>query len=323
MAAPTNHWKLGLFVVTGFVLGMSALVAMGAHSLKKTTVSYRTYFDESVQGLEIGSPVKFRGVTIGTVPDIGLAADHRHVEVDLDLDVDHLNDLQLNIDTSNVAQSTRIAMPPELRAQLGSQGITGVKFVLIDFFNAKDNPVQPLPFPVPENTIPSAQSTMKNLEDSVVKAVDRFPEIADQVSRVLTQMSVMLASLDEKNLGNRVSDAVGQVEQAVRDIREAVKGLQTDRLSAQAQQTMASINLTLVRASALVDRLQSDRGVIANAERATVSLGDLAHGARGLGTELEDTLQDVQDAAAAVKRLGDSLERDPDMLLKGRSQVSR
>jgi len=67
VAAPTNHWKLGFFVVVGFVVAMATVVALGARSLKKKTVTYQSYFDESVQGLDVGSPVKFRGVSIGSV----------------------------------------------------------------------------------------------------------------------------------------------------------------------------------------------------------------------------------------------------------------
>ena len=70
---PTNHWKLGLFVVLGFVLALCTVVFLGARSLHKDSVSYKTYFDESVQGLEIGSPIKFRGVTIGNVSAIDIA----------------------------------------------------------------------------------------------------------------------------------------------------------------------------------------------------------------------------------------------------------
>ena len=67
MANPTNHWKLGLFVVVGFCAAVATAVFFGAQSLRNETVRYKTYFDESVQGLEVGSFVKFRGVTIGTV----------------------------------------------------------------------------------------------------------------------------------------------------------------------------------------------------------------------------------------------------------------
>ena len=81
MSTSTNHWKLGLFVVVGALSIIATVVYFGGRTLRKETVSYKTYFDESVQGLEIGSPVKFRGVSIGSVAQIDLAGDKRHVEV--------------------------------------------------------------------------------------------------------------------------------------------------------------------------------------------------------------------------------------------------
>ena len=66
-AARTNPWKLGLFVVSGFVIAFASLVWLGSQSLDRQTQRVITYFDESVQGLEVGSPVKFRGVVIGSV----------------------------------------------------------------------------------------------------------------------------------------------------------------------------------------------------------------------------------------------------------------
>ncbi len=321
MAAPTNHWKLGLFVVLGFIVAMGTIVELGARSLKKTTVTYKSYFDESVQGLDVGSPVKFRGVTIGSVAVIDVAPDSRHVEVTLELDVDKLNDLSLNV--VGAGKNARIAVPPDLRVQLGSAGITGVKFILIDFFVVKDNPIVPLPFPVPENYIPSAQSTMKNLEDSVVHAVDRFPEVATQIVALLAKMSRILDDVDSKHLPEQLSATLGNANHAIDDLKSSLQGVDPTKLSQQAQETMANVNGTLSRTSALLDRLQSDKGVLASAERASNAVNDMAHGARGLGSELEETLRDVQGAAAAVQRLGDELDRDPDMLLKGRSRSAR
>ena len=81
------------------------------------------YFDESVQGLDVGSPVKFRGVTVGDVSDITIAPDHRHVQVTSDIYVDALRRLGIG----------RARAPPKggsstrcLRMQLVSAGITGV-----------------------------------------------------------------------------------------------------------------------------------------------------------------------------------------------------
>jgi len=85
MSTPTNHWKLGLFVVVGVVMTLSVMAWLGARSLRKEVGLYISYFDESVQGLEVGSPIKFRGVTIGSVAKIDIADDHRHVEVTSEL----------------------------------------------------------------------------------------------------------------------------------------------------------------------------------------------------------------------------------------------
>jgi paraquat-inducible protein B len=56
-----------------------------------------------------------------------------------------------------------------------------------------------------------------------------------------------------------------------------------------------------------------------NMERASLAVGDVARDANGLESELEKTMRDVQDAAKSIRRLTDALERDPDMLLKGRA----
>ncbi len=321
MAAPTNHWKLGLFVVAGFFVAMGVIVTLGARSLEKKTVKYRTYFDESVQGLDVGSPVKFRGVTIGSVAAIDIAPDHRHVEVWCELVVDQLNDLGLNV--VGDLKAPRIAVPPELRVQLGSAGLTGVKFVLIDFFSIPDNPIMPLPFRVPDNYIPSARSTMKNLEDSVVHAVDRFPEVAGQIVVMLGKINRVLDDVDSHHLPDKLGAALSHADRVMADVQVAVRGVDSPKLAAGAEETMANLNATMTRMNAMLERVQGSKGLLASAERASNAVGDVAQNANGLGREVEETLRDVQQAADTIQRLGDSLERDSDMLLKGRSKAAR
>jgi paraquat-inducible protein B len=118
MAAPTNHYKLGLFVILGIAATIATAFALGARSMQKETVTYYTYFNESVQGLDPGSPVKFRGVTIGHVKAIEIAPDHRHVEVVEDLDVADIK--RLGLTERGNAKKARFNIPPDMRAQLGS-----------------------------------------------------------------------------------------------------------------------------------------------------------------------------------------------------------
>ena len=158
---------IGIVVASGGVLG--------ARTAKKETITYHTYFNESVQGLDVGTTVKFRGVNIGTVSDIQIAVDHRHVDVVMELDVEDIKRMGLT-ETSSIGAKElhmhRFSVPSDMRAQLASQGITGVKFLLIDYFNEAQNPVPPLPFEADENYIPAAVSLFKNLEDSMVAALD-------------------------------------------------------------------------------------------------------------------------------------------------------
>ena len=76
-------------------------------------------------------------------PQIEIAADHKHVDVVQDLDVKDIKRMGL-AEESALGRKTVFHVPPDLRGQLGSQGITGVKFVSIDFFDPKSNPPPPL-----------------------------------------------------------------------------------------------------------------------------------------------------------------------------------
>ncbi|MEO6418919.1 MAG: hypothetical protein ABIP39_05905, partial [Polyangiaceae bacterium] len=75
------------------------------------------------------------------------------------------------------------------------------------------------------------------------------------------------------------------------------------------------------RMNLLLGRLDGDKGLFASAQRASTAVGDVALNARDLGPEMAETLRDIQEVTASVQRIADALERDPDMLLKGRGKA--
>jgi paraquat-inducible protein B len=309
------------------VLGVAACVAtvvfFGGRTLKKETVAYKTYFDESVQGLEVGSPVKYRGVNIGNVSDIDLAGDKRHVAVTYELGVKVLNSLGLAVEQTKGAK-TKLVIPPDLRVQLASAGITGVKFMQLDFFDVKTNPPIPLPFEVAENYIPAVSSMMKNLEDSVVQAVDRFPELANQALKVLSQLGTILAQVDAMGLPLKVADAIAMINKVLTQVSAAIVSIDPGTLSKEAQQTLTTVNVAVLGFNQLLGRVNGEKGLAASLLHTSESMGSMAQNANHVGPALEDALRDVQGAAVSVQRFADSLELDPDMLLKGRArQVSK
>jgi phospholipid/cholesterol/gamma-HCH transport system substrate-binding protein len=316
MAVGTNRWKLGLFVIIGLALTLGVLVGLGARGWSEKTAKYVSFFDESVQGLEVGSPVKFRGVTIGRVAAIDVAIDHRHVQVSSELFVEQLARLGLD---ARAKGDSGLSIPRQLRVQVAQAGLTGVKFVQLDYFDGSAYPTPVLPFKTPVNTIPSTPSTMKNLEDSVVRATNQFPDIALALLATVGKLNALMDQVEQERLPTRTSGTLAEANAAMSELKKQLRGLKAAELSAQAEQNLNQFNQTLQRVDRLVQRLESDEGLMRAAERAASSLNEVARGAQTVGPEFELTLREVKSAARSVRRFTDALERDPDMLLKGRA----
>jgi len=79
-----THFKLGLFTLLGIAAVVAVALGLGLDR-KHDVITYHTYFDESVQGLDVGASVRYRGVLIGSVSEVRVAPDNRHVDAVLSL----------------------------------------------------------------------------------------------------------------------------------------------------------------------------------------------------------------------------------------------
>ncbi len=323
MAAPQNHWKLGIFVVAGAILLLATVAVLGALSMYKEVGLYVSYFDESVQGLDVGSPIKFRGVTIGTVGRIEVASDHRHVEVESELGVKELTRLGLDIAPSPKRllhlEPRKLEMAPDLRLQLASSGLTGVKFLQLDFFDVTAYPPPVLPFAVPENYIPTAPSMMKNLEDSITRMANTLPEITDKASAILSQINIIVAEVSDLQVPAQIATALEAANDLIATAQKRLGQVDTQGISDEAKRTMASLTAAVDRVDGLLARLEREDGLLARVEHIGSSVGDLLRGARGAGGQVVDTLGSLQSVARSIRKLTEALEQDPDMLVKGRA----
>jgi phospholipid/cholesterol/gamma-HCH transport system substrate-binding protein len=312
MSTPTNHWKLGLFVVASTLCALAVVIYLGATRLAREHVDYVSYFDESVQGLDVGSVVKFRGVAVGRVAGIDVAPDHRHVAVTMAFSTQELADFRL---AAGSGHGTRLVVPPGLRAQLINQGLTGLKLVQLDFFDEQRFPVPILGFAVPERYIPATPSMLKNVENAVVSASDRMPEMLATVAKASEDTARILEQLETQRLPEQLAATLAHFDELVTSLHGAVGELDVRGLSAR-------MNQTLAHANAVLARLDGDKGLVASTARAVDGFGDLAAMSPDLGSDLVDTLKQIRSAASSIQRVADALERDPDMLIKGR-KVSR
>jgi paraquat-inducible protein B len=314
---PTNYWKLGLFVLLGIALAAVAVIYFGSEMWGRSAVDYHAYFDESVQGLDVGSLVRFRGVTVGQVSAIDVAPDGRHMDVTCSLRVSDLRRQHLATSTSGPAW---LAEPPGLRAQLTIIGLTGEQILSLDFFDPASHPVDPLPFPTPERTIPSASSTFKELKDSAGQIGDRLTEAAQAARDVAEEARVVLGQIAAADVGARAARALKDADGLLATLRTIADRLAAEGTPETAAHAVSELDSSLGKLDVLLAQLGSDRGLVASAQRATDALGDLTKGKGGVGRDLDETLRQAHETLGSIRRLADDLERDPDMLLKGRER---
>jgi paraquat-inducible protein B len=294
----TNYWKLGAFVMGGIALAFAVMIWLGATDWNRTTRTLVTYFDESVQGLEVGSAIKFRGVSVGTVAEISVASDLRHVRVTSLVYEDVLRRLGLSESRESFQQAQ--VGDRALRIQLASSGITGVKFLSIDFFDSKRFPVEQLPFDPGPDYLPSTPSTLKSIEEAAVEVGMELPMLTMRASETLLR------------LANAVEDVQRTLKPLLADDGSVVRVLdQYVRTGAQIERTALALEQE-VRAAKLSATTQGVR--------------DAASAVVGFSSDMSTTAEDARESLAvfqetldSVRALSDYLERDPAALVRGRA----
>jgi ABC-type transporter Mla subunit MlaD len=289
----TNHWKLGLFVLIAILVAVGVTFWIGARRFERDSFKAISYFDESVQGLEVGSPVKWRGVTVGTVADIAVAPDGRQVQVTSDIYTDALRRLGLEQPRKGGA-----FIDPNLRVQLASAGITGVRFLQTDFFDSQRYPPPVLSFEPPWNYVPSTRSTLKSVEDSALDMLNKFPDLEDDARQALADLRRTLGSLDSASAWLQADD--GNVNRLLVELRATSVKLQRTVDEAALGKTTASLRQSADEVKTAATQVSSAAG----------NLGDL----RG---EVQASLDALRETLDTVRALAERLERDPSTLLRG------
>jgi ABC-type transporter Mla subunit MlaD len=308
MPGTTTQFKLGLFTIVALVALVAIAIVLGARGLRSQTVRYHTYFDESAQGLDVGSPVKYRGVRIGSVAKISIAPDLRWVDVELAIDNDAAKRLQL-------AQP-----PPALRTQLALQGITGVKFIDMDFVDPAMTPLPDLGFPPAHNYIPSRPSLFKGLEGRIGGVTRELPDLIDSTKHTLDKVGQVIDEARDEHLAARAGAVIDNLQTASNELERWTRELRRAGLPEQTAATLHRIDAAIAKLDSTLDRFAGTDALIASAKRMTEQLTEVGRRARGSARELTRTLDDLGEAARTIRRFFDELEREPDMLVKGRSR---
>jgi ABC-type uncharacterized transport system auxiliary subunit len=205
--------KVGLFVLVFFLLILGAIVLLGGGLFGKQEVMLETYVSESVQGLNVGAAVKYRGVPVGTVKAIGFVRSAYPVEsqairivMALDLEKTDVKDDE-SLDTrldGHVAEGMRV--------RIASGGLTGAMYMEIDYMDEAEQE-WPEPFQVtwtPEHYhLPSAPSTMARLQKGIDEILEDFSTM--NLTATMEEIRGLVVDL-RKGLAHDVGPTVRNLE---------------------------------------------------------------------------------------------------------------
>jgi paraquat-inducible protein B len=323
MSIRANPTAIGAFLIGAVVLLVAGTATLASTAWFERRSTFISFFEESVNGLEKGAPVKFQGVPVGNVTQILIQIDERdktfQVPVQYEIDLTRLT-TQLgtfvNLDDETVL---RRQIADGLRAQLQMESIvTGQLYIELSYRpGAAEAELEGTRTAWPE--IPTTPSLLAALGTGAGSLV------AD-ILRVLFQVNEMLEDIDMPQINAAVMASAEAVERLVDSPAIQAALDQVPGMTAQINETMTQVGLLAARASAAIDPLQLQ--IEGTATEMTASLQALrrtleeTHGLlstdSGLGYELHDTLASLRDAADALSVLINSLDQNPDMLLRGR-----
>ncbi len=194
MASNRTKIAVGIFVLAGLALALSAILWLGMSNYLRTGDKYAAYFDESVQGLERDSAVKYRGVTVGRVERIAVAPDAVLVEV-------------IFVIESDVDLDPTKGMVVRLR----SVGITGIMYLELDRKTGEAPSAPKLGFEPDYPVAPTRPSDLQRLfkgVDSVLNQLNALEveAISDKLQSTFDTLNQALADAEIKSVSKDIRE---------------------------------------------------------------------------------------------------------------------
>ena len=207
--ANPNYFRLGAFVLSAIGVLIAIILIFGGGRLFKPSFMVETYVKQSVTGLDVGAPVRFRGVKIGQVTLVGLSGDMYEKETPITERKEYVV-IRMQIFGDKIDQeSLNTFVQDRLRTRVKSMGITGVNYVEFDFASHSSAEMYPpLKFPwKPEYfEIPSLPSQADEILSGLQKIVDSLSkadiqETQQKFNVLLTNLNVLMAGDGKGNQG--------------------------------------------------------------------------------------------------------------------------
>lgn len=325
-----NPRVVGLFVLGAMVLAAGTLIFVGSLGLFSREVRCVLYFDESVNGLSVGAPIKYKGVPIGRVSDIRIhenqADSSSAVPVYVRIDTGRLQgELAEGMETDG-AQLFGTPISNGLRGMLQLESfITGQLFIELDYVANEQTgaprfrQLEPLYPEIP--TVPSVMARLGTETTDLFAQLSSldYRELVEETIALLRTARTRLEPLDTAQLQVELQSVLekvdtvldsGQMEAVLEELEATLRSVRTT-----SEATRTELGSFAGSAEELAARLDS---VLSGMEVTLHSVNRAVEAGSPLQRNLENALEDFSDLARYLTELVRLLERNPASLLRGR-----
>ncbi len=329
--------KISPLAIGGFTVGALALFILGlfifssGQLFNKDKVRYVIFFSSSLNGLDVGAPVKMQGVKIGEVTEIKLQLDpetsqlYKPVVVEIDrssLSATGGSALPVIMTGQQMLEERDKIVNAGFRARLELQSLlTGLLYVDLDlhpgtqpaYIGLEYNGILELP------GVPATTDEIRQTAEQLSEKLQSIPldEIIQNLSESLVEIRNLLVSEDFKQSRTALLGTLRQSEQLLTTMNKHMEPLlisarhtvnnsngMINDARAQLKPALLSLNTTLQAADEALQTSDQTMHALGNAVKPS--------------SPLAETLKAVRDAARSVKNLSDYLERHPESLISGK-----
>ena len=317
MSTRANYFALGSFVLIGAVLLIGAVIVLGAGKMFEEQELFETYINESVQGLDEGSAVKFRGVKVGTVEviDFTRAVYERYeepsekkpyVRVIVALMPGIFDSWSGSVDEALAKEVAR-----GLRVRLASVGLTGSAYLEMDYLNPEVNQPLEINWTPKNHYIPSAGGSFNRIVNAAeevfikIQNID-FESISENLNSLVAIAKDKLEQTEIKELVANVNKLATELQSTNQQIQQAIEDLQVKQVSSDAREALQSLR----------DLVQSPEveSVLGRLDQTLRRVDRLVMSNQG---ELTDTLSNLKAISENLRDLSQDAKRNPSRLLFG------
>lgn len=312
---------IGAFIVGAILLVFIALLFFSGGRLFADKLRVVMHFEGSVQGLQIGAPVKLKGVVLGEISDISLnfQSDHQTVVtvVTADLVMKRINSMGANVGENFL----NTAIESGLRAQLNYQSLlTGLLYVELDFY--PDSPLRLYGFQKAHPEIPTRATSFEEITKSIQELnlkglVDNLNNLTEQIGVLVSDGEIQQAVANFNRVANSVEKTSTNLDREINKLSQKLDGTLTE-----ANALMKQLNAqTPEIAQSLQASLKELHKSLESFEQTTASMNHLLSEDSPVVHQLQTALQEISRSARAFRSMSETLDQQPESLLRGRRNL--